>query len=132
MSDAILHGQGNVRAVAHGDGTFTPRAAPAAEQDPIYDHANGKKTSVPANAGTTVILLPPADCKYARIRSDVDVLVRADGEDVTNVAAPTTNIPITIAGGQPEVIPVTPTVAVKAMSVSGTATVTVVPFKARS
>lgn len=103
--------------------------APAADQDPILDHAAGTKTSVTLSAE---IFTPPAGCKFVRIRSDVDALVRTDGQDVTNTAAPTTNIPITLTGGQPEIIPVTPNVKLKAMSVSGSAVITVVPLKARS
>jgi hypothetical protein len=99
-----------------------PMAAPA-DQDPIFDHANGTKTSVTASV---TIITTPAGCKYLRISSDVDLFVNTAGS-----AAVDDGTSIRIVANSPEVIPVVPATAVKALSSAGTATVRCTPLKVR-
>jgi hypothetical protein len=96
---------------------------PSADQDPIFDHANGTKTSVTTSA---IIITPPASCKFVRISTDVDVYVNTAGN-----AAVDDGTAIRIVANQPEVIPVTAAVAVYALSSSGTAVVRCTPLKTR-
>ncbi|MDO8421558.1 MAG: hypothetical protein Q7S99_05300 [Parvibaculum sp.] len=98
-------------------------AKPSSDQDPVFDHANGTKTSVTANA---TVLTPPTGCKYARISADVDILVSTDG-----VNAADDGKSIRISGGIAETIPVIAGTAVKALSLVGTAVVRVTPMKVR-
>ena len=97
--------------------------APSKDQDPIYDHANGTKTSVTTSA---TIITPPAGCKFIRLSSDVDIFVNTAGS-----AAVDDGTSIRIVANQPEIIPVTAATAVKALSSSGTATVRCTPYKER-
>lgn len=97
--------------------------APSKDQDPIYDHANGTKTSVTTSA---TVITPPAGCKFLRISSDVDVFVNTAGS-----AAVDDGTSIRIVANSPEVIPVTAATAVVALSSSGTATVRCMPYKER-
>ena len=96
---------------------------PSADQDPIFDHANGTKTDV-----TTAedVLTPPAGCRYVRVSANVDILVRTDGQDAADDA-----FSILVSAGQPEIVPVTEAVPVSALSTSGTAVVRCMPFKSR-
>jgi hypothetical protein len=100
-----------------------PRA-PSPDQDPIFDHANGTKTSVTTSA---TVITPPTGCKYLRISADADVFVNTAGS-----AAVDDGTSIRIIANQPEVIPVTAGTAVKALSASGTAVVRCTPLKVRS
>lgn len=93
------------------------------DQDPIFDHTNGTKTSVTASA---TIITPPASCKYLRISSDVDLFVNTAGS-----AAVDDGTSIRIVANSPEVIPVVAATAVKALSSAGTATVRCTPLKVR-
>lgn len=92
-------------------------------QDPIFDNTNGTKTSVTTSA---LIITPPAGCKFIRIATDVNIFVNA-----SNAAAVDDGTSILIFANQPEVIPVTPGIIVRALSSSGTATVRCMPLKAR-
>jgi len=100
----------------------TAGIAPA-DQDPIFDHVNGTKTAVTTN---TTVLTPPAGCKYARISTDIDIVVNTIG-----AAAVDNGTAIKIFANQPEVIPVTAGVAVKALSLGASATVRCTPLKVR-
>src|SRR5665213_2642462 len=51
-------------------------ASPATDQDPIFDHTNGTKSSVTVSA---TIITPPAGCKFIRISADTDVFVNTAG-----------------------------------------------------
>ncbi len=97
--------------------------SPSADQDPIFDHANGTQTSVTAAA---LILTPPAGCKYARISTDVTCFIRTDGVDPADAAGS-----VRILADQPEIIPVVPGVAVKAFAAT-TAVVRAIPMKSRT
>lgn len=99
-----------------------PTAGPAS-QDPIFDHANGTKTSVTASAA---IITPPAGCNYIRISSDVDIFVNTAGATAVDDGTS-----IRIIANVPETIPVVAGTAVKALSSSGTATVRCTPYKVR-
>ena len=98
-------------------------AALATNQDPIFDHANGTKTSVTASA---TVLTPPTGCRFARISSDVDIFVNTAGATAVDDGTS-----IRIVANQPEIIPVVAGTAVKALSSSGTAVVRCTPMKAR-
>jgi hypothetical protein len=104
---------------------FRPQvvSVPAGDQDPIFDHANGTKFTVTASV---TVLTPPAGCKYARISADADIVVNTAGSNAVDDGTA-----IRIVAGLPEVIPVTALVAVKALSLSGTAVVRCTPLKAR-
>lgn len=96
---------------------------PSTDQDPIFDHTNGTKSSVTTSA---TIITPPAGCKYLRISSDVDVYVNTAGATAVDDGTS-----IRVVANQPEVIPVVAATAVKALSSSGTATVRCTPLKVR-
>ena len=98
-------------------------SSPAPDQDPIFDHANGTKTSVTTSAG---VITPPTGCKYVRISSDVNIYVNTN-----NAAAVDDGTSILIFASQPETIPVQAGVQVRALSASGTATVRCMPLKVR-
>ena len=108
---------------ALGREAFTLLSAPSADQDPIFDHANGTKTSVTASA---TIITTPAGCTFLRISSDVDIFVNTAGN-----AAVDDGTSIRIVANQPETIPVPPSTAIKALSSSGTAIVRCTPMKVR-
>jgi hypothetical protein len=95
----------------------------AADQDPIFDHANGVKLAVTTSAS---LITPPANCRFLRISSDVDIFVNTAGS-----AAVDNGTSIRVGAGQTEVIPVTAGTAVFALSSSGTATVRATPLKIR-
>lgn len=92
-------------------------------QDPIFDHANGTKTSVTTSA---TIITPPTGCKYLRISTDVDAYINTAGS-----AAVDDGTSIRIVANVPEVIPVTAGTVVKALSSSGTAVIRCTPLKSR-
>jgi hypothetical protein len=91
--------------------------------DPVYNNALGTKTSVTSSA---VVLTPPANCKFARITTNADIVVNTAG-----AAAVDDGTAALIVGGVPETIPVTSGVPVYALSLSGTAVVRVTPLKNR-
>lgn len=93
------------------------------DQDLIFDHTNGTKTSVTTSA---TVLTPPAGCKFARITSDVAIYVNTAGAAAVDDGTSTL-----IPANTPTVIPVVAATAVKALSSSGTAVVRVTPMKAR-
>lgn len=97
-------------------------AAPSVDQDPIFDHTNGTKTTVTTSA---TVLTPPAGCKYARIATDVDCFIRTDGSAAADAAGS-----IRLIANQPETIPVVAAVAVTAYAASS-AVVRVTPLKVR-
>jgi hypothetical protein len=105
------------------DGTAKVVASLSADQDPVFDHAAGTKTTVTASA---TILTPPAGCKFARFSSNVDCFIRTDNTTAADDAA---SVPL--YAGQPEVLPVTPGVIVKAFAASS-AVVRAMPLKARA
>lgn len=92
--------------------------------DPIFDEANGTKTSVTVSA---TVITPPVNCKYVRITSDADIVINTAGN-----AAVDDGTGARIVAGVPEIVPTTAGVAVKALSLSGTATVRCTPLKARA
>lgn len=96
---------------------------PSTDQNPIFDHANGTKTSVTT---TTTIITTGAGHTFLRISTDVDLFVNTAGS-----AAVDDGTSIRIVANQPEVIPVPPSTAIKALSSSGTATVRCTPLKVR-
>jgi hypothetical protein len=98
-------------------------ATPSADQDPIFDHTNGTKTSVTASA---TVITPPTGCRFVRIHTDVDVFVNTAGN-----AAVDDGTSIRIVANSSEVIPVVAGVAVRALSSSGTAIVRCTPLKVR-
>jgi hypothetical protein len=99
------------------------KVSPADDQDPIFDMANGTKTSVTTSA---TVITPPTGCKYVRIGADVDIFVNTAGATAVDDGTS-----IRIIAGQPEIVPVTAGTAVKALSSSGTAIVRCMPLKAR-
>lgn len=101
----------------------TLRAAPSADQDPIFDHANGER--VAALTSSAVVFTPPAGCKFARFDATVDTFIRTD-----NVAAADDGDAIRLIAGQPEIIPVTAGVAVLAYAATASV-LRVTPLKAR-
>lgn len=105
------------------DDTSEVATVPGASQDPIFDHANGTKTSVTASAG---VITPPALCRYVRISTDVDIFV-----NTANSAAVDDGTAARIIANQPEIIPVVAGVQVRALSSSGTAVVRCTPLKVR-
>lgn len=105
------------------DDTSDVPVVPGASQDPIFDHANGTKTSVTVSAG---VITPPALCRYVRISTDVDIFV-----NTANSAAVDDGTTARIIANQPEIIPVVAGVQVRALSSSGTAVVRCTPMKVR-
>lgn len=101
-------------------GTLTAR--PSTDQDPIFDHANGEKATVTASA---VVFTPPAGCKFARFDATVDTFIRTD-----NQAAADDGKAIRLIAGQPEILPVTATVAVRAYAASSSI-LRITPMKVR-
>jgi hypothetical protein len=106
-----------------GSSTNPVSSSPSTDQDPIFDHANGTKTSVTTSA---TIITPPAACKFLRISTDVDIFVNTAGS-----AAVDDGTSIRVVANQPEIIPVVAATAVKALSSGGTATVRCTPMKVR-
>lgn len=98
---------------------------PSTDQNPIFDHANSTKSSVTTSA---IIITPPAGCDFIRISADVDIFVNTANAAATDGA---TGGGIRIVANQPEIIPVTATVPVYALSSSGTAVVRCTPMKVR-
>jgi hypothetical protein len=105
------------------DASGNPASGSGSDQDPIFDHANGTKVAVTTSAS---VITPPAGCKYLRISADVDVVVNTAG-----AAAVDNGSSIRIIANQPETIPVTPSVAVFALSLGASATVRCTPLKVR-
>lgn len=95
----------------------------AADQDPIFDHNNGTKTSVTTSA---TVITPPAGCKYVWVSTDTNIFVNTDGD-----AAVDDGSSIQVFSSDPQIIPVTAGTAVKALSSSGTAVVRCTPLKVR-
>jgi hypothetical protein len=102
------------------------KTAPAADQDPVFNHPAGKKVTVSGSASTPV-LTPPAGCKYVRFSCEGDVIVNTDGADAVDDGTS-----IRIVAGPAETIPVRAGVEVRARSLSGVATIVrATPMKAR-
>ncbi len=97
--------------------------APSTDQDPIFDHAAGVKSSVTTSA---ILITTGAGHKYLRIVTDVDLYV-----NTANAAAVDNGSSILIKANLPEVIPVPPSMNIYALSSSGTATVRATPMKVR-
>jgi hypothetical protein len=107
-------------------GELLGKVSPSADQDPIFDHAEGTKESV--GTGDDVdVLTPPTGCKYARIMSDKNIVITTDG----STAAADDAAAVLILANQPEIVPVTAAAVVKALSLDGTATVRCMPYKVR-
>jgi hypothetical protein len=113
----------NVDTIAAGANNIG-KVSPADDQDPIFNHAVGTKTSVTTS---TTIVTPPANCKYVRISTDVDVFVNTAGSTAVDDGTS-----IRLIANLPEIVPVTAGTAVTALSSSGTATVRCTPLKTRS
>lgn len=105
------------------DGTFREPGQPSADQDPIFNHAAGVKVAVTTSVA---LFTPPAGCKFARISTDVDIVV-----NTANAAAVDDGTAVRIVANLPEVIPVTAGIQVRALSLGASATVRCTPLKAR-
>lgn len=96
---------------------------PSTDQNPIFDHTNGTKTSVTTSA---TVITTGAGHTFLRISTDADIVVNTAGatavDDGTGVR---------IVANLPETIPVPPSTAIKALSLSGTAVVRCTPLKVR-
>lgn len=117
----------NLKLIDNGDGTYSLQAIskPVADQDPIFDTANGEKVTLVATTSAELIVVP-AGCKFLRVEADYDTfLAFADG------TAGDTATCVKIMGGMPaETIPVTPGETINAYSASA-ATVRAMPYKVR-
>ena len=99
--------------------------APSADQDPIYDHANGDSASVTSSSATA--FTPPAGCKYGLFYASADTYIRTDA----GAASTSDGQSVLIQGSAaPSVHPVIAGTAIKAVTAS-TATLTFVPMKER-
>jgi hypothetical protein len=110
---------------------LVPMAALTDDQDPVYDHANGAAVSITTNA---TLITPAAGCSFVEIHAPADIWIRTDGANAVVPSNGMANgVPTLVAAGQPKIVPVTATVAVKAISASGSGVlVTAVPLKARA
>lgn len=112
---------GRLKAIADALlGTLTAR--PSTDQDPIFDHANGEKATVTTSA---VVFTPPAGCKFARFDATVDTFIRTDDQPAADDGDA-----IRLIAGQPEILPVTAAVAVRAYAASSS-TLRITPMKVR-
>ncbi len=101
----------------------TLKAAPSADQDPIFDHANGDKKTVTVSAE---VFTPPAGCKFIRVDATVDTFLRTDDQPALDDGKS-----IRIVGGMPsETIPVTPGVKVRAYAATSSV-LRIMPMKVR-
>lgn len=98
-------------------------ATTAVQNDPVFDHANGQKTAVTISAN---ILTPSSTCVFAWIGTDADIVVNTAG-----AAAADDGTSVYLPGGFSGIIPVQPSVAVLALSLSGTANVRATGMKIR-
>lgn len=89
----------------------------------IFDTANGDKSAITASA---LILMPPPGCTMANVSSDAAIVVNTNGG-----AAVDDGTSVLIAANTPCNIPVSPGVAVNALSLAGTANVRAMPYKNR-
>lgn|SRR5512146_215408 len=98
------------------------------EQDAVLDCANGVRAAVT----TSVVLLTPGyGCRYVAFWSDAACYLNTAGAAaVVPTGATCTAYPIT-ANADPVTLPVTPGVAIYAISVSGTANINAIPYKSR-
>lgn len=106
-----------------GDGTFSDVFAPSADQDPVFDNSHGTKNSITSSA---TIITPPTGCKYLNIVCSADIVVNTDGNTAVDDGTS-----MRIVANLPQIIPVIGGVAVKALSLVGTAVVHCTPFKVR-
>lgn len=114
---------GVITPIPSGSATDPEYTSPTAANDPVFDNANGTKTSLTTNA---TIITPPAGCKWIRISTDVDIFI-----NTANTAAVDDGTSSRIVANSPEYVPVTAGLAVKGLSSSGSATVRCTPLKAR-
>lgn len=122
MSSADLYAVRNADGAVDAANPLETRAAPVAAQDPILDHANGVKVTVTASAE---VFTPPAGCFFARFSTDVDTFVRTD-----DTAAADDSDAYHLLALQPEILPVTPGVDVRAYCATS-AVLRIIPYKAR-
>lgn len=100
-----------------------PAGAPqSADQDPIYDHANGVKATVTSSA---VVFTPSAGTKFARFDASADTFIRTD-----DAAAADDGQAVRLVAGSPDILPVTPGVPVRAYAASSS-TLRITPMKIR-
>ena len=97
---------------------------PSLDQDPIFDEANGASYTLVANT-STVLITPPAGCKFMRISVTADTLIRTD-----NVAVLDNGKNAMIWGGTTDTIPVTAGTALRGFSASASV-VRCLPLKER-
>jgi hypothetical protein len=119
----------NVNSLALDDGTLVSKTNPLptnlpADQDPIFDHTNGVKVTTLATT-STLLITPPAGCKYIRINSDVDVFVNTANGAAGDVASS-----IKVMAANPELIPVVAGVNVNIYTLTA-AVVRATPMKVR-
>lgn len=100
------------------------KVAPSADQDPVFDEANGATYTLAANASTTLIT-PPAGCKFMRISVTADTMIRTDDQAVSDNGKNAM-----IWAGTTDTIPVTAGTALRGFSTSASV-VRCLPLKER-
>lgn len=96
---------------------------PVVQNGHKWDHAHGTKTAVTVSA---VIFTPPPGCELVRIDTDAHAVINtADGAAVDDGTA------TRIVANVPEIVPVAAGVAVKALSLAGTANIRCTPLVSR-
>ena len=95
----------------------------AQQNDPIYDEANGTRTSV---TGSASILTPSTSCVFAWIGTDAAIVINTNGAAAVDNGT-SVYLPAAFAG----IIPVRPGTQIFALSLSGTAIVRAVPMIVR-
>jgi 3D (Asp-Asp-Asp) domain-containing protein len=105
-------------------GHFAQPIVNTPDQDPIFDHENGTRTAVTSAVN---VLVPPAGCKYVRVHADGACFITTDGTSTPGDNADSAKI----VADQPEIIPVTEGVAIKAFATTSTV-VRCLPLKARA
>jgi len=95
----------------------------AQQSEPLFDHSNGTKSAVTVNQ---TIITTGGSHVFLWIATDAAIVVRTDGS-----AAVDDGTGAYLGAGFNGIIPVSPSVAVTALSITGTANVRVVPFMVR-
>lgn len=112
--------------VLAGGANLIGKVAPSSDQDPIFNEAAGVKVALAANTSTDIII-PPAGCKFVLVSVTADTVFATDNP--VNVADDGKSV--MVFAGTERMLPVTPTVKVKAISTSAS-TVRAMPMKERA
>ncbi len=104
--------------------TSSISVVPSTDQDPIYDIANGIKTSALTTNAT--LITTGSGHTFLRIDSDTTIFVTTDG----STAAADNSTSIRIIANVPEIIPVPPSTAIKGFAATS-AVVRCMPMKVR-